>query len=146
MVRRVPFIGGPLASALSFAAPAVLGAVSVLPTTAAAQFLGAYVPQMNSSLFYALVGLGLAGIAKATSFFGRSFHDALALALATGGGAVALYKWQTGSDVPMATETAGLAMRSPLAGIGTLIVGGRRFAGYGDYGPAAVRPMTYAGY
>jgi hypothetical protein len=144
MIGRVPLVGKPLAGAVALGGTALLGAVSVLPTTLLAQTVGPMVPNMNSSLFYAFAGLALAGVIGSTKFLGASFHRHLAIATAAAGGAVALYKWQTGDDGPMAAETGRLVVRGPMAGIGTLLVGNRVLGGYG---PSAVRPMaTYGGY
>lgn len=142
-VGEIPFIGKGLAEAIALATPAALGAVSVIPTTFAAQALGPVFPRMNSSLFYAVTGVGLATLIGSTQFLGRDFHRALAIAVAAGSGAIALYKWQTGTDAPMATETGRLLINSPLAGLGTLIVGGKKLgsAHMHGYGPSAVRPM-----
>jgi hypothetical protein len=139
MVGRLPFIGGPLAGAIALSGASALGAVSVIPTTLLAQFIGPYVPNLNSSIFYALAGLGLAGFFGSTKFLGAGFHKALAIATAAAGGAVAVYKWQTGDDAPMAAETGRLLISSPVAGFGAAILGNRHIAGYG---PMAVRPMV----
>lgn len=143
MVGKVPVVGGFAAKAIALSGAAALGAASVLPTTFVAQFAGQYVPNMNSSLFYAIVGLGLASVIGSTKFLGASFHRNLAVATAAAGGAVALYKWQTGDDGPMAVETGRLMVRGPVAGLGTLLIGRRNVGGYG---PMAVRPMATSHY
>lgn len=151
MVKKLPFIGKPLATALALSGASALGAVSIVPTTAIAGLVGRYVPNMPSWLFYGLVGAGFAGFVGSTKFLGASFHKNLAVAIAAATGGVAVYKLQTGDNGSMAEETGRLLVRSPMAGLGnllgTLVVGRRQIAGpVAGYGPSAVRPMPNSGY
>lgn len=100
-LSKIPVIGPLLAGVMSFAGPAVFGAIGVEPTMLAAKFIGPYVPGFNSSLFYAASGLLLAGAVK---MLGLPYAKELAIGLASGGGAVAYYKWRTGTDGDMAGE------------------------------------------
>ena len=99
MVKGIPFIGDILASAVGFAVPGLLGALSVIPTTFAAKALAQFVPGLDSRLFYGLTGIGLAVLVKQKFIpLDTSVKNQLAAAFAAAGGAVAYYKHMTGGD------------------------------------------------
>ena len=119
-LKKIPLIGGVLASMIGFAAPAAVGAVAVYPTMFAAKMLGKFAPNLNASAFYAGAGLLVAAVfakfaPKTIMGFSRTN---LATAIASAAGGVAAYKWLSGQDTSMAAETAGLSMSG--------------FAGWGD--------------
>jgi len=116
-IGSIPVVGGFLLGTVSLVIPAALGAVSVEPTMRLASVIGDKFPQLQTSWFYPLVGLGLAGIIKAGSSMVdskdlKSALDKLAVAVAAGGGAVGYYKYRTGTDVSVKTEMGLLAMAS----------------------------------
>ena len=116
MLKRIPLIGGMLASVFSFAPHALFGAISVEPTMWAAKFLAPFVPMVPASLFYPVVGLIVAAVIKAIPFGSSALRDKLAVAVAAASGGVGYHKARTGMDAEMGAEAGMLELR----GVGNL--------------------------
>lgn len=133
MLAKIPVVGPFLASVVSFALPAVAGAVGVEPTMWLASMLGPYVPQIPTSLFYPVASLIAAAVVQ--KFGGLVLSpenkEKLAVAIAAGGGAVGYYKWRSGSDGDVASE-AGMLEAAGFS------------SPFGEYGPSAVVPYPFA--
>lgn len=112
VASKIPLIGGLLSSALGYIVPMVLGAIGVEPTMQLAKFTGQYVPNMNSSLFYLGTGIITAALAKMllpkTGFVSGDMAGRIALAIASGAGAVAYYKHRSGDSKDMGSEMGAL--------------------------------------
>lgn len=108
MLNKIPVIGPLLAQVVGFAPQALFGALGVEPSLLAAKYLGGYVPQLNSSLFYVLVSAVLAALVGRFAPVSPALRKQLAVALAAGGGAVGYYKWRTGDSATVAEEAAGM--------------------------------------
>ena len=139
MLKKIPLIGGALASMVSLAPTALFGAVMVEPTMMMAKLLGRYVPSLPAPIFYALA---------------PSTKDKLAIAAASAAGGVAYYKFRTSGGAPetVADEVGALELRGYSGPLGLLELRGLSglgggFSGassYGEYGPTAVMPLgTY---
>lgn len=139
-LKKIPVIGGLLSSMAGFVGPALAGVLGVEPTMMLAKFLGPYVPMVNSSLFYALAGLGLAAVAGVYLPVSPSMRKQVATGIASAAGGVAYYKWRTGMQGTVADEMSG-----PLAGLdyGFLGDGGAySVVPFGDAGALAVNELA----
>ena len=155
MLKKIPLIGGALASMVSLAPTALFGAVMVEPTMMMAKLLGRYVPSLPAPIFYALAGLVVAAVIKMKFVpLAPSTKDKLAIAAASAAGGVAYYKFRTSGGAPetVADEVGALELRGYSGPLGLLELRGLSglgsgFSGassYGEYGPTAVMPLgTY---
>jgi hypothetical protein len=144
MLSKIPVIGPTLAAMVSFAVPAVFGAVSVEPVMWVAKALAPFVPQVPASLFYPVVGVLVASLIRFVPGLSTETKKSLALAVASAAGGVGYYKARTGADAEMATEAGLLELRG-VGGLGSIlqIRENRQLSGYGyAYNPHYV---TYAG-
>ena len=120
-ISKLPLIGKPLAMMYGFAPAALLGAISVEPTMMVARLLGNVVgDKLPASLFYSIIGLGMATIVQYLPIKDKSFRDKLSVAVASAAGGVAFYKWRTGMDTSAATEVGLLQLHGAGTGFGAL--------------------------
>jgi hypothetical protein len=120
-ISKLPLIGKPLAMMYGFAPAALLGAISVEPTMMVARLLGNMVgDKLPASLFYSIIGLGMATIVQYLPIKDKSFRDKLSVAVASAAGGVAFYKWRTGMDTSAATEVGLLQLHGAGTGFGAL--------------------------
>jgi len=117
MVSGLPVVGGFLSSVLGFAGPALFGALGVEPTIQFARYFGPYVPMIPTSIFYPLAATIVAAIVHQFAPVSPEMKKNLAIAIASGGGAVGYYKWRTGSDAEVIAE-AGMLEMSGVGGFG----------------------------
>ena len=115
MLKKVPVVGGMLAKMAAFAPYSAFGALGVEPTMIAAKFLGPYLPQVPASVFYAGTGLLVAALIQNFLPVAPATRAKLAIAVASAAGGVGYYKWRTGQDTDVATETGALM----LSGVGS---------------------------
>ncbi len=158
MLGKIPVIGPALASMSTFLMPAAFGAVSVEPVMMAAQLAAPYLPAaMPFSATIALGGVAVGALIKAfapkTGFISKETANLLAVAAASGAGAIAYWTWRNGDDAPVAEKMGALIVAgygSPLAGaimgdanIGSLMLAQNpQFAGYGGFGHASAPAPT----
>ena len=120
-LSKIPVVGKPLALMYGFAPAALLGAISVEPTMMIARLLGNMVgDKLPASLFYSIIGLGLATVVQYLPIKNKSFRDKLSVAVASAAGGVAFYKWRTGMDTDAATEVGLLQLHGAGNGFGAL--------------------------
>ncbi len=153
MLKKIPLVGGLLASMAALIPTTLFGAIMVEPTMMAAKLIGRYIPNLPAPLFYALAGLVVAAIVKSKLIpLAAATKDRLAIAAASAAGGVAYYKFRTSGGAPetVADEVGALELRGYSGPLGLLELRGlgglsRGFSGaYGDYGPTAVMPLgTY---
>jgi hypothetical protein len=154
MLKKIPVIGGVLASMVSLAPTALFGGIMVEPTMLGAALLGRYIPNLPAPLYYVLAGLVVGALVKAipSRFLASATKDKLAIAAASAAGGVAYYKFRTsgGLTETVADEVGALELRGYSGPLGLLELrglsglGGGFSGAYGDYGPAAVMPLgTY---
>jgi hypothetical protein len=129
---KVPLVGGFIGTALGFALPALFGAIGVVPTAFVAKKLAPYLPFIDARLFYVLSALGLAALVQRFAPFDPKLKRDLALGIATGGAAVALYKHATGSAGTLSGEFGLLEYGGMLGDEGYTVIPG--YAGFGDDG------------
>ena len=104
-----------------FAPAAALGAISVEPTMMVARLLGDLVgDKIPASLFYSIIGLGLATVVQYLPIKDKTFRDKLSVAVASAAGGVAFYKWRTGMDPSVAQEVGLLQLHGAGSGFGAL--------------------------
>jgi hypothetical protein len=104
-----------------FAPAALLGAISVEPTMMVARLLGNVVgDKLPASLFYSIIGLGMATVVQYLPIKDKAFRDKLSVAVASAAGGVAFYKWRTGMDTSAATEVGLLQLHGAGTGFGAL--------------------------
>ena len=104
-----------------FAPAALLGAISVEPTMMVARLLGNMVgDKLPASLFYSIIGLGMATIVQYLPIKDKAFRDKLSVAVASAAGGVAFYKWRTGMDTSASTEVGLLQLHGAGNGFGAL--------------------------
>lgn len=154
-LRKIPFIGAPLAAAVGLVPSAIFGALVVEPMIMVSQLIARYIPAVPSSAVYAVGGLVLGGLVhEFMPFVKPSTRRDLAIASATAGSAIAFYKVRTGTDMAVADEMGTLLIQ----GLGNPVVNALQGADgmgellalsgapvYGEAGPMAVYPMGAAG-
>jgi len=120
-IAKIPLIGKPLSMMYGFAPAALLGAISVEPTMMVARLLGNLVgDKMPASLFYSIIGLGMATVVQYLPIKDKAFRDKLSVAVASAAGGVAFYKLRTGMDTSAATEVGLLQLHGAGTGFGAL--------------------------
>jgi len=106
MLKRIPFVGKFLANVIGFAPSSLLGALSVEPVNMLAKLASRWMPDMNASLFYALIG-GVAATLVGYLPIPTGIRGKLQVAIAAGSGAIAYDKWRSAgaNSGPMEAET-----------------------------------------
>lgn len=159
MLAKIPVIGPTLAAASTFLMPGAFGAVAVEPVMMVATFAAPYLPAaMPFSLTIAAAGVALAAVIKKFGPFSDATNTSLAIAAASGSGAIAYWTWRNGDDAPVKEKIGALIIAgygSPLAGaimgdanLGSLI-SAASYGSYGDYGysqSAAATPVPTMGW
>jgi len=157
-LKKIPLIGKPLSMMWGFAPLALLGAISVEPTMILTRLIGPmFGDKVPASLFYALVGLGMASIVQYLPIRDKQFRDKLSVAVASAAGGVAFYKWRLGMDASVSEEVGLLQLHGagsafgalelfpgPLNGYGALELYPGPLNGYGDGMAYSVNPYPGA--
>lgn len=104
--KRVPLLGGILATAIGGIGSAFLGAVGVLPIDYALPYVAPYIPSWARPFAYSAGGLILAGIVKAIPVR-VPYKDQLCIGLTFAGGAVDAYRWRRGTSNSLSGDYDG---------------------------------------
>lgn len=135
MFKKIPLIGSLLASAAGFAGPALFGALGVIPIGYATKLFANIMPNLDSRIYYAAMGLLVAAFVKTAKFLpiGESTRNLLAVGVASAAGAVAAYKTMRSDETDMNGEMGVLAIADGFSGFGDLSIPGYQvLPGYGD--------------
>ena len=100
LFRKIPLVGGILASAVGGLTGALGGAIGVIPTEMALPYVAKYLPSWVKPYAYTLAGTVLSGVVKAipVSF---PYKAELAVGLAAAGGAVDMYRYRHGQSMTL---------------------------------------------
>lgn len=130
MLKKIPFVGSYLASMAGFIGPAAFGALGVYPTTALAKVAAPYFPMLDSKLFYVIAGLAMATIINMPFIpLPKKIKEQLSIGIASGAGAIAVYKMARNENNDLSGEYGALAIETNLSGYGDYQI----LPGYGDY-------------
>jgi len=100
LFRKIPLVGGILASAVGGLTGALGGAIGVIPTEMALPYVAKYLPSWVKPYAYTLAGTVLSGVVKAIPM-SFPYKAELAVGLAAAGGAVDMYRYRHGQSMTL---------------------------------------------
>jgi hypothetical protein len=103
MLKKLPLVGGFLATVIGGVGGALGGAVGVLPIDYAMPYVSKYMPSWLKPFGYSVAGLALAGVVKVLPFK-LPYQNMIATGLTFAGGAVDTYRWRRGTSAMLSGE------------------------------------------
>lgn len=100
--KKVPLVGGLLATMIGGVGAALAGAVGVLPTDMALPYVSSYLPAMVRPYAYSLGGLALSAAMSWLPSF--PYKDKLQTGMIFAGGAVDMYRYRRGHSMDLAGD------------------------------------------